>query len=108
MHQNLTNDVYDEYALNMNQNQYARYAQQQSAAPDINRINQLLNDLYHDRARMEDVIENAANLADQASETIAENLGKLHPGAEAILDQQAVDLLIVAGQLRQFADEHGG
>lgn len=69
---------------------------------------QLLNELYHDRARLERYNDNFAELASNAAEAIGQLYQEVYGEPPvASLSQKAVDLLIIAGQLRQVADEGG-
>lgn len=67
---------------------------------------QLLNELFHDRARLERYNDNFAKLAYDTADLI----GKLYQEQfgeppVAKLSQVAVDLLITAGQLKQIANQ---
>ena len=72
------------------------------------RTSQLLNELYHDRARLEKVVENAVNLAQDAASTMAEILEETFPGNPSEpLSQNLADLIMDAARLKQFADAYG-
>lgn len=71
------------------------------------RTNQLLNELYHDRARLEKVVAAAVKLADEAAVSASALLEGLYPGEGRGLTQQAADVIIDAAKLRQFADDNG-
>ncbi len=70
-------------------------------------VRKLLNELYHDRARLEKVVSVAAALATEAATSISYLMEELHPGATADLTQAQVDVVMDAAKLRQFADTHG-
>lgn len=81
--------------------------------PSDVRTNQLLNELYHDRARLEKVVATAVKLADEAASSAAAILGDKYPEAQLNgfsgegLTQHAADLIMDAAKLRQFADDNG-
>jgi hypothetical protein len=71
------------------------------------RTSQLLNELYHDRSRLEKVVETAANLAIDAASSIAKVLNDTFPGEfSETLSQNLADLIMDASRLKQFADDH--
>lgn len=71
------------------------------------RTNQLLNELYHDRARLEKVVKDIASTAKHTAADIAALMEQLYPDGIAPMTQATVDVTIDAGMLRQFADTHG-
>lgn len=66
---------------------------------------QLLNELFHDRARLERYQDNFAKLAGDAAEFIGKYLQEIQGTPPTKLTQAAVDLLIIAGKLRQVVEQ---
>lgn len=71
------------------------------------RTNQLLNELYHDRARLEKVVATAVKRADEAAASASALLSVLYPAESKALTQVVADLIMDAAKLRQFADDNG-
>lgn len=78
------------------------------------RTNQLLNELYHDRSRLENVIENAIQVMEIAREDLSYTVGQLdqvREEAEQQLPEGLEDLrtnaLISITAIEQFTDTHG-
>lgn len=71
------------------------------------RTQQLLNELYHDRARLEKVVADIASTARHTAADIATLMEELYPDGVANMTQATVDMTIDGGMLKQFADTHG-
>jgi hypothetical protein len=75
-------------------------AEQSAEHPDTRR---LINELYHDRARLEKVVADAVALAQLAADTIE----MLHRTA-TVKEADDIDPALVLGSLSQFQDTHAG
>lgn len=64
------------------------------------RTSQLLNELYHDRARLENVIEDAVKIMEAAVDNLEDYQDEIDD-----VETGAVELV---GHLKQFIDTHGG
>lgn len=76
-------------------------------ASDDQMVKKLLNELYHDRARLEKVVAGIAKTAAQTAADVADLLTEMNPGEVAQMTQAMVDVTVSAGMLKQFADTHG-
>lgn len=75
-------------------------------SPLETRTNQLINELYHDRARLEKELQAAKGLADDSVEAITDLLTVTFPvDGDVTLSQEWVDVMISAAKLRHFADQ---
>jgi hypothetical protein len=68
--------------------------------------NRLTNELYHDRARLEKVISNAAELARELAEVTTEVLTEMFPGTVAPFNQNLIEMVILTAKLAQFAESN--
>jgi hypothetical protein len=73
-------------------------------SPD-KRTEQLVNELYHDRARLEKELDDARSLADEAVESITALLEEMFPSQDPTVEMSQIelDLVINAAKLRLFA-----
>ncbi len=68
------------------------------------RTNQLLNELYHDRSRLEKLVQHAAELARDSAEALAALLNKDYGDADQPQSDELVAVCIAGAKLGEFAE----
>lgn len=73
------------------------------------RINQLLNELYHDRSRLERQLQHAAELAADAAQAFQDLLNKDYGdrGVEEPMSEELVAAVIAGSKLGEFSEANG-
>lgn len=68
------------------------------------RTNQLVNELYHDRARLENLVKHAAELAREAATALQDLLNKDYGATDQEQSDELVAVIIAGSKLGEFAE----
>jgi hypothetical protein len=77
------------------------------SAPDETRTNQLINELYHERSRLEKQLQHAAELAADAAEAFQDLFNKDYGGVEEPMSEELVAAIIAGSKLGEFSEANG-